>query len=75
MGQLDALLGGQMRLRLFNVFVVLDGIDHKVQEALSVLCWFHRGNGMRILSQGLPEMLGLLDVVVRRQNVNDTEEI
>lgn len=60
---------------LHYIVVDLDSVGHKVQEPLGVLARMDSRDLMLVLRETLPEVLDLLDIVVGRQNVNDTEVV
>jgi len=60
---------------LDDIVVDLDSVGHKVQEPLGVLAGMNSRDGMLVLRKTLPKVLNLLDIVVGRQNVNDSEVV
>lgn len=58
-----------------NIMIDLDGVNHKAQETRRILDGVDRRDRMLVLTHRLPVMLNLLDVVVRRQDVDNTEVV
>ena len=58
-----------------HVMVNLDGVDHKAQESLRIFLGVDGRDRMLVLTHRLPVMLNFLDIVVRRQDIDDTEVV